>query len=240
MLRGFFLSLRPFFRGALIAAAFSSLTACGTINMVGEATSEGLSSTQQELRLRAAKLSRTAWEGVKESSFMGELAGLLLSGKDEEAGPGLIPDTDSAAYTAEVYIAQTAQNYSTATAQLDAMIRDIQAKTAQAKAMVQVTEVVVDTYRVKGFDVARGPSTTSSSSIVEGIALARADRNIVEDSLDSARLQVATFATAKEAFQQKYPETDTSKLNEKLASFIVQVELISELSSELKTVTQEI
>ena len=239
MLRGFFLSLRPFLRGALIAAAFSGLTACGTINMVGDDNAEGLSSSQQELRVRAAKLSRTVWEGVKESSFMGELAGLLLSGKDEEAGPGLVPDTDSSTYTAQVYMTHTEQSHSTATAQLDAMIRDIQAKTAQAKAMVQVTELVLDNYRVQNFTAVTTPST-NSTSIVEGIALARADRNIVEDSLDSARLQVATFESAKEAFKQKYPTTDTSKLSEKLESLTVQVELIEELSSELKTVTQAI
>jgi len=216
-----------------------STSACTTVNITGDETVTGLTRAQKELRVRAAKLSKTAWRSVAEASFMGSLAGMLLSGKkDEDLGPGLVPDS-AARYEENVvaYMEQTEQENQDAEAQLAAMIRDIQEKTQQAKALARATKTLIEDYRESEPQfVLAGAELSGASETIRGLAMVREDKTLLQDTLEKARDQESTFAIAKAAYRDKYPTADTEDLQKELQSFSLEIERIASLSTQLERV----
>ena len=217
-----------------------SLSACATVNITGDETVSGLTRAQQELRVRAARLSKTVWQGMKEASFMSKMAGMLLNGKDEEDGPGLVADPNKRySEVAVAYMEQTEQAHATADAQLDAIVRDVRAKTQQAAALVKAAKVLITDYQETGVaeqnDVVM--ASASSSEVVRGIAVARADKSLLDQTIERAKAQASTFAWTREAYESKYPSADTQRLAAELESFDAEIQRIVAMSNELAVVT---
>jgi len=216
-----------------------STSACTTVNITGDETVTGLTRAQKELRVSAAKLSKTAWRTVAEASFMSSLAGMLLSGKkDEEQGPGLVPDS-AARYEENVvaYMEQTEQENQDAEAQLAAMIRDIQEKTRQAKALARATQTLIEDYQeTEPQFVLAGAELGDASETIRGLAMVREDKTLLQDTLEKARDQESTFAIAKAAYRDKYPSADTEDLQKELQSFSLEIQRIASLSTQLEQV----
>ena len=234
------LRFRPFLV-RLFAVSFLavSTSACTTVNITGDETVTGLTRAQKELRVRAAKLSKTAWRSVAEASFMSSIAGMLLSGKkDEDLGPGLVADSE-ARYEDNVvaYLEQTEQENRDAEAQLAAMVRDIQEKTQQAKALARATKTLIEDYQETGPQfVLAGGELSGASETIRGLAMVREDKTLLQDTLEKARDQESTFAIAKAAYTSKYPKADTQDLQDQLRSFSLEIERIASLSSQLEQV----
>ena len=231
---------RPFFvRVFALTFLAVSTSACTTVNITGDETVTGLTRAQKELRVRAAKLSKTAWRSVTEASFMSSIAGMLLSGKKDEAeGPGLVPDSE-ARYeeTVVAYMEQTEQENRNAEAQLAAMIRDIQEKTQQAKALARATKSLIEDYRESEPQfVLAGGELAGASETIRGLAMVREDKTLLQDTIEKARDQESTFAIAKAAYRNKYPSADTEDLQKELQSFSLEIERIASLSSQLEQV----
>ena len=223
---------------ALVFLAVST-SACTTVNITGDETVTGLTRAQKELRVRAAKLSKTAWRSVAEASFMGSLAGMLLSGKkDEDLGPGLVPDsTTRYAENVVAYMEQTEQENRNAEAQLAAMIRDIQEKTQQAKALARATKTLIEDYQDNEPQfVLAGGELAGASETIRGLAMVREDKSLLKDTIEKARDQESTFAIAQAAYTDKYPAADTQVLEKELESFALEIERIASLSSQLEEV----
>ncbi len=211
------------------------LPACTTINFTGEDTLKGLSRAQKEMRHQAAMLSKTVWQGVKNPSFLASITDMLLNGSDEE-GPGLIADTGSARRSAAVaYIQEKEQAFGSTDDQLLAMIADVHMKTSQAQAFVQATELVVDDYRAGLSGPARS-RTLASADIVRGLVRVQDDYQIVEQSIESAREQRATFETAQFAYLEKNPTADILPLELELRSFESEIDRMIALSDQLSSI----
>ena len=191
--------------------------------------------------MRAARLSKTVWQGMKEASFMSKMAGMLLNGKDEEEeGPGLVADPNNRySEVAVAYMEQTEQAHATADAQLDAIVRDIKAKTQQAAALVKATKVLITDYQETDVSEQNNMvmASASASDVVRGIAVAQADKSLLDQTIERAKAQASTFAWTREAYESKYPSADTQRLAAELKSFDAEIQRIVTLSNQLAEVT---
>ena len=221
----------------LAALAFVfSLSGCVTVNMAGTDTLQDMSRAQKQMREHAAALSKTAWKTVASRSFFDSISGMLINGRDEPEGPGLVPDPRGRSSTAVAYIEETGREFASPAAQLDAIAADVRQKTLEAKAMVASTQIVLNTYQESQTAEPQQMASASSATIVQGLANIQADRRIVEQSIASARKQQATFQIAERAYVEKYPAADTTVISKEIESFGRQIDLMIALSLELNDV----
>jgi len=214
--------------------ALIGVSACTTVNMTGEETFSNLSHTQKELRIQATRLSKTVWKSVRQSSFFGYLAGMLVNGKDDEPeGPGLVADRRAPSYAVAVaYVEQKEEKYQTVDAQVAAMETDLRKKTLDAQAFVKATQAVVNTHLHETEQLA----SLNASEVVRGISEWREDKQVIETSIADARRQKATFETAQLALLEKHPQADMSALDQELTSFSTQIDRMIALADTLASV----
>jgi hypothetical protein len=212
-----------------------SLSGCVTVNMVGSETLDDLSRAQKQMRERAAELSITAWKTVASGSFFGSITGMLINGRGEPEGPGLVADSKSRRSTAVAYVEQTEQQYVSTGAQLNAIVLDLRQKTSEARALVEATQLVVLSYKGSSNEV-DSTMVVSSAAIIGGIADLEADRKIVKQSIANARKQQSTFQIAEQAYRQRNPSADTTPITLEITSFGRQIDLMVTLSHELSEV----
>ncbi len=217
---------------ALILAI--SLSGCVTVNMAGSDTIDDLSRAQQQMRERAVKLSNTVWHTVASASFFDSITGMLINGREAPEGPGLVADPQGRYSTAVAYIEQTEQQHISTDEQLNAIVADVRQKTAETRDLVEATQMVVLGYRdAPGSEHVAAPT---SATIVAGLADIKADMQIVDQSIASARKQQSTFQIAEQTYREKNPSADTSPITLELNSFGRQIAMMVALSRELDQV----
>ena len=173
-------------------------------------------------------------ESVASAIFFDSITGMLINGRDEPKGPGLVADPQGRYSTAVAYIEQTEQQHVSTDEQLNAIVADVRQKTAEAKALVEAAQLVVLGYReTPGTEPIAAPT---SAAIVAGIADIKSDLQIVDQSIASARKQQSTFQIAERTYREKNPAADTTPITQELNSFGRQIEMMVVLARELDQV----
>ncbi len=209
-----------------------SLSACSvTMNVTGNETFENLSPAQKRLREYATTLSKTIWETVANRSFFASVTGIFINGRDKTEELGLVRDRRGRYSTALTYIEQTEQRYTSRIDQVDSIASDVRQKTAQATALVEATQSALFDYQK---DSPKALTSTSYATIVRSLADLKVDLQIVEQSIANARQQESMFEIIEETYREKYPDTNTNSIKREIKSFGRQIDLIAELSLELR------
>ncbi len=223
--------ISPLLISIVVAAAF--LTGCATTRI----SDDELTPEQLELRERASAYNKTVGQGVAWGALLGAVAGAALGGSSNRgrniaAGAAV---GAAAGGIAGSYYAERQQEAASREELLANMIDDIREYNQETRHLIATAERVyeLESQRLATLRSQYQNGEIERSILDRQIVIARADQELLSDSLEFAQQELDKYQSSRKQFAADFPDKDISDLDQEIAEIAMRVEELESLANRL-------
>ncbi|MBX3489991.1 MAG: hypothetical protein KIS98_01140 [Parvibaculum sp.] len=189
------------------------------------------------MRSSASAFNKTLWQGVAAGAVLGGILGAVV-GNSANRGQNILIGAGVGALAgglAGSYLGSKQQHYANSEAQINAIVADLRMKNTEEERLIASLETVVAEHRLEMAELAGKykAGTVDESVYRRKVAQIEADQKIVQESIDSANKQLATFTETRTLIADQKPYSNLSEMDTELAEMQANTSRLAELNNEL-------
>jgi len=203
-------------------------------------SSSGLSADQQQMREQAKAYNKTVAQGAGWGALAGGILMAALGGDAKSIAAGAAVGA-AVGGVAGSYYAEKQKEYASNEKMLEAMIADAAQYNQEAMQLIETAERVYEreVHMLASLKRQREAGEISRRQLKKKLRVARADKELLEESLASTRSELEKYQEAFAQYQESHPDEDLVDFETEIAEIAQRVDELESLTQRMTTAIDE-